>query len=240
MSDAENTNAAIWKSDEIIQEWVARASDRDRQRISHWRMAAELLPFETGDEFTFLDLGAGTGSAARTVLDLYPGSSAVLAEFSPQMIAEGRRALADYEGRYRYVEFDMLEGLWPDEIPFGLDAVITSLCIHHMPDLRKQGLFVEILERLAPGGWYMNYDPVTSEEPLVEEVWQHTSDRSDSAAAHKREHRTPLEHARFENHIRYMIPLEQQLGYFRAAGYEGVDVYWKHLENVIYGGRRPL
>ena len=25
----------------------------------------------------------------------------------------------------------------------------------------------------------------------------------------------------------------------RSAGFEGVDVYWKQLENVIYGGRRP-
>jgi hypothetical protein len=36
-----------------------------------------------------------------------------------------------------------------------------------------------------------------------------------------------------------MIPLAQQMGYLQAAGFQGVDVYWKHLENVIYGGRRP-
>jgi hypothetical protein len=37
-----------------------------------------------------------------------------------------------------------------------------------------------------------------------------------------------------------MIPLSPQLGYLRDAGFQGVDVYWKNLENVIYGGRRPL
>jgi len=36
-----------------------------------------------------------------------------------------------------------------------------------------------------------------------------------------------------------MIPLGPQLGFLRSAGFEGVDVYWKQLENVIYGGRRP-
>jgi hypothetical protein len=36
-----------------------------------------------------------------------------------------------------------------------------------------------------------------------------------------------------------MIPLDQQLDYLRSAGFQGVDVYWKHLENVIYGGCRP-
>ena len=58
-------------------------------------------------------------------------------------------------------------------------------------------------------------------------------------AASKRLHRTPLEQARWDNHVRYIIPLGPQLEYLRSAGFEGVGVYWKHLENVIYGGRRP-
>ena len=58
-------------------------------------------------------------------------------------------------------------------------------------------------------------------------------------AAHKRRHRTPEQQARWANHVRYIIPLEQQLSYLRAAGFAGIDVYWKKLENVIYGGYRP-
>ena len=80
----------------------------------------------------------------------------------------------------------MLAGAWPDAIPTDLDAVITSLCIHHMPDDRKQGLFVEIFGHLVPGGWYFNYDPVTSPDSLVEATWQHTNDRDDREAEHKR------------------------------------------------------
>jgi SAM-dependent methyltransferase len=239
MSDSTDTNAEIWKSDEVIKEWVAQASERDRQRIAHWQILAELMPYEEADTFTFLDLGAGTGAATRTLLELYPNSKAILAEYSPQMIEEGNRALNAYEGRFRYVEFDMLAGKWPAEIPAGLDAAVTSLCIHHMPDDRKQGLFAEIFERLAPGGWYLNYDPVTSDDQIVETTWQRTNDRGHPHAAERREHRSELEQARWENHVRYMIPLDRQLDYFRAAGFEGVDVYWKHLENVIYGGRRP-
>jgi hypothetical protein len=71
-------------------------------------------------------------------------------------------------------------------------------------------------------------------------VWQHTNDRGHPHAHEHRENRSPLEQARWENHVRFMIPLDRQLDYFRAAGFEGVDVYWKHLENVVYGGRRPI
>lgn len=201
---------------------------------------AELLPFAEDEEFTFVDLGAGTGTAAKVIMDCYPRASAILADFSPQMMEEGERALGDYRGRYRYVEFDLGAGPWPASIPEGVGAMISSLCVHHLPDGRKRELFGEICSRLAPGGWYLNFDPVTSEDPVVEAAWQRTNDRRDPAGAAKRSNRTPEEQLRYENHIRYMAPLGPQLDSLRAAGFEGVDVYWKELDYVIYGGRRPM
>ena len=72
------------------------------------------------------------------------------------------------------------------------------------------------------------------------EGWLRAGDRRDPGAAAKREHRSPQEQFRYENHVRYMIPLDPQLGFLRAAGFEGVDAFWKNLDFVIYGGRRPL
>jgi tRNA (cmo5U34)-methyltransferase len=239
MDQSTDTNAAHWKSEEVAQNWTAKAGEREAKRAAQWRFMGELLPFGEKEAFTFLDLGAGTGAAARGILGLYPNSTAVLADFSEQMMGEGVRAMEHYSGRYQYVEIDMTTGVWPVAIPTELGAVVTSMCIHHIPDPRKQGLFAEIFEHLAPGGWYLNYDPVTSEDPVVEETWQRTNDRIDPESAHKRLNRTPQEQARNENHVRHMIPLEKQLGYLASAGFNGIDVYWKQLENVIYGGCRP-
>jgi SAM-dependent methyltransferase len=145
-----------------------------------------------------------------------------------------------FAGRYRYVQFDMSAGRgWPAAIPAALDAVVTSMCVHHLTDDRKQSLFAEIFDHLAPGGWYLNYDPVRAEDPLVEATWQRVNDREDPETAARRRSWTPLDHARWDNHVRYIIPLGPQLEFLRSAGFEGIDVYWKQLENVIYGGRRP-
>jgi hypothetical protein len=46
--------------------------------------------------------------------------------------------------------------------------VVTSLCVHHLPDDRKQGLFSGVFDHLVPGGWYLNYDPVLAEGPVVD------------------------------------------------------------------------
>jgi tRNA (cmo5U34)-methyltransferase len=240
MPDTEDTNAAIWKSDIGVSFWKTRGDDRARRDAEHRVLMAELLPFAVDEPFTFVDLGAGTGAAARTVLDHYPAARAILADYSPQMMAQGAVELAPYAGRYAYVEFDLsAAGDWPAGLPGQADAVITSLAVHHLTDERKQSLFGEIRAHLVPGGWFLNYDPVKPPDPVTEEAWLRAGDRRDPAAHRRRQHMTEEEQFRYANHVRYMSPLDPQLGFLRAAGFEGVDVFWKELDFVIYGGRRP-
>ncbi|HYK68942.1 MAG TPA: class I SAM-dependent methyltransferase [Streptosporangiaceae bacterium] len=233
-----DTNAAIWKSDHIVSTWAAEAAARQRNHGAQWQLMALLLPFAEQDAFTFLDLGAGTGNASQAILDRYPAATAILTDFSAEMMGAGELEMRRFAGRYSYVEFDMLAGGWPAAIPATVDAVVTSLCVHHLPDARKESLFTEIRERLVPGGWYLNYDPVLADDPVVAAAWERATDRVDPDAARKRHHRTPEELARYANHVRYMMPLEQQLSYLRAAGFQGIDVYYKRLDYVIYAGQR--
>jgi SAM-dependent methyltransferase len=234
-----DTNAAIWKSDETVQNWAAEAARQEQRRAPQRQFMAELLPFGKHDAFTFLDLGAGTGAASKAILAAFPASTAILADFSPQMMGHGERELQPFAERFRYVEFDMSTSEWPAGIPSTLDAIVTSMCVHHLPDDRKRSLFGEIFARLTPGGWYLNYDPVKSPDPAVEGVWEQVKDRQDPDLAHRRHHRTADEEARYHNHVRYIIPLVPQLEDLRSAGFEAVDVYWKQLDEVIFGGRRP-
>ena len=237
--DQVDTNAAIWKSDDAVRSFAASAQQRERERHEQLLLLARLLPFDQQDAFTFLDLGAGTGAASRVLLAEYPRASAILAEYSPQMTAEGHRQMAPFAGRYRYVEMDMLASDWPAEVPPQLDAVVSALSIHHLPDARKQAIFGEIFGRLRPGAWYVNYDPIRAPDAVLEAVWERVNDRYDPEAPYQRAHRTPQEQARYENHVRYMIPLAPQLEWLRQAGFIQVEVFWKRLDWVIYGGCRP-
>ena len=82
MDQSTDTNADIWKSEDGVEFWTAKAGEREQKRAAQWRFMGGLLPFDEQDAFTFLDLGAGTGAAARGILELYPRSSAILADFS--------------------------------------------------------------------------------------------------------------------------------------------------------------
>jgi SAM-dependent methyltransferase len=237
--DSADTNAAIWKSAEVARSFAAQTAQRERERHEQLQFVARLLPFKRNDAFTFLDLGAGTGAVSRAVLAEFPRASAILADFSTQMMAEGENSLKPYAGRYRYVEFDMLSSEWPADVPLPVDAVVSALSIHHLPDARKRTIFREIRERLKPHGWYVNYDPVRAPDASIESIWERVNDLVDPDGPYKRTHRNPTEQARYENHVRYMIPLAPQLEWLREAGFVNVDVYWKRLDWVIYGGSNP-
>src|ERR1700730_6078243 len=239
MRDPADTNAAIWKSAEVAKSFAAMAGQRERERREQLQLVARLLPFKRTDAFTFLDLGAGTGAASRAVLSEFPRASAILADFSTEMMAEGETALAAYKGRYRYVEFDMLSSEWPSGVPVPVDAVVSALSIHHLPDARKRTIFSQTRQRLKPNGWYVNYDPVRAADDQVEAIWERVNDIYDPDGPAKRAHRSPQEQARYENHVRYIIPLAPQLEWLREAGFVNIDVFWKRLDWVIYGGGKP-
>jgi trans-aconitate methyltransferase len=239
VADASDSNDAVWRSDAGVASYLATAEARERRRAAPRRLLAELLPFADDEAFTFIDLGAGTGAAARAVLDRFPNARAVLADFSAQMRAEAEREMAGYAGRFSYVEHDLNSPHWSEAIPAAVPAVVTSLCVHHLPDERKQGLLAEIFARLAPGGWYLNFDAVSPPDDLVAAAWERANDREDPESRARREHASEEERLRHANHVRHMVPLGQLLDYVRGAGFEAVDVYWKELDFVIVGGRRP-
>ena len=206
-----DTNAEIWKSEEVARSFAAQSAEREQERAQQLTFVARLLPFGRDDAFTFVDLGAGTGAASRAVLKEYPRAFGVLAEYSEQMAAEGRKLLTEYEDRYRYVEFDMLEHAWSDVIPERVDAVVSALAIHHLPDARKRSLFGEIRSGLQVNGWFINYDPIRAPDDRLEAIWERVNDRFEPTGPFRRANRTPQEQARWENHVRYMIPLAPQL-----------------------------
>jgi len=100
-----DTNAAIWKSEEVARNFAALSEQREQQRRDQLQLVARLLPFGPDDAFTFMDLGAGTGAASRALLAEYPKANAILCEYSPQMAAEGTRAMAAHAEEYLYTEF---------------------------------------------------------------------------------------------------------------------------------------
>jgi trans-aconitate methyltransferase len=158
MPDGLRPGGYHWRSQGHVAQWDARKRALASDRRAGFDEILCALPSDTATTLRVLDLGAGDGKVSETILDGYPNGRAVLVDFSVPMMDRGRKELSRFDGRYVYVHWDMNQGDWPEELAGPYDVVASSAAIHHLDNSRKRWLAYRIMEHLAPGGVFANYD----------------------------------------------------------------------------------
>jgi tRNA (cmo5U34)-methyltransferase len=191
----------------------------------------------------FCDLGAGDGAFSELLMEVFPGSTGVLVDFSEPMLAAAESRLGPMRGRWRIVRADLSEREWLDGLQQGerFDAVVSRLCIHHLPDERKRALYEEAFELIEPGGLFLNWEHVAAgglAEGMFEEIF---IERLLEAERGRESPRLPEVVVR-EYHDAadedILLDAETQCNWLREIGFEQVDVYFKLPELAIFGGVR--
>jgi tRNA (cmo5U34)-methyltransferase len=108
-----------------------------------------------------LDLGGGTGTTSRAVLDARPGARLVLVDENPDMLDVARETLPT----------DRVEGFviadLADPLPHGpFELVVSALAVHHLDSAQKRALFAGVRERLTDRGRFALADVVVPEDPV--------------------------------------------------------------------------
>lgn len=158
MKDGRRSGGYHWRSEEHVAGWDATRSRLDPLREAGFQGMLDQLPIDRLAPLRVVDLGAGDGRVASLVLDWYPSAHAVLVDFSDAMMTKAKRELARFGNRFRYHAWDMNVGGWPVELPGPFDAVVSSAAIHHLDNDRKRWLAHAVMDHLAPGGVFANYD----------------------------------------------------------------------------------
>jgi SAM-dependent methyltransferase len=193
----------------------------------------------------FADLGCGGGVLGAAILGRFPDSRGVFLDFSPPMLEAARAALTEHGDRARVAAADLATPDWRDGVAGGhFDAVVSGYAIHHLTDARKQALYAEIHDLLAPGGLFVNIEHVVSLTPWCEQ--QSDALLIDSLHAHQLQlgHEVSRELVaerwvhRADKAANILAPLETQLGWLRDIGYEDVDCWLRVFELAVFGGRR--
>jgi tRNA (cmo5U34)-methyltransferase len=237
-----STPGAAWQRREIAESFV-----RDRRHLiplieGQDELLRRLITRGERRVRRFLDLGAGGGAFAELVMATHPRSTGVLVDFSEPMAAAAKQRLTAHAGRWQYVFADLSDPSWRKALPEGrYDAVVSALCIHHLPDERKRELYMQVYDLLEGGGIFLNWEHVAAHgigDGMLEE-WM--LDRL-VAAEHARPDPRPdadvvreyLEAADED----ILADAEVQCGWLREIGFEDVDVLFKIPEIAIFGGVR--
>jgi tRNA (cmo5U34)-methyltransferase len=137
-----------------------------REDVPGYERLHEAVAGESASEpaSTIVDLGSGTGEAARRILARQRDAHVTAVDASEEMLAAARLRLPPTRASFRV-------GLLPEAMPEGpFDLAVSVLALHRLPDDAKRELFERVRASLVPNGRFIVGDAVASRDPGVATV----------------------------------------------------------------------
>lgn len=206
------TETNLWVNDDHVEEYLERRATFPH-RLEGYGVLEEVLPSHVE---RFLDLGTGDGELVARVLEARPTAVGVGTDFNAGMLERAQARFADDE-RVEFRSYDFNDPL-PDLGKF--DLVVSAFAIHHTPDDRKRALYGELFAALRAGGVFVNLEHVASATPRLHQEFLDALAVGDDPS-------------------NLLAPVETQLEWLRAFGFDDVDCLWKWREMAVLFGRKP-
>jgi tRNA (cmo5U34)-methyltransferase len=202
-----------------------------------------LVPFGAGESFKVVEIGAGDGRLGAALLDGFPKATLLALDGSESMRARASRLLRPFGSRAAVRSFDLATLDWWD-VMRGADVVVSSLCLHHLNDAKKQYVFRAAAERLPARGALLIADLVEAQHPSVRRLFEESWDAAarEQAEASGALERLDAFHTHQWNHFRspdpadHPSPLFFQLVWLKHAGFAVADCFWAAAGHAVYGG----
>jgi len=212
-------------------------------------MLATLLaaaPFSRDDGFRAVELGCGEGRLAEALLDAFPSATLLALDGSEHMRDLATKRLRRFGERasVRTFALDTLD--WWD-LMFGSDLVVSSLCLHHLSDAKKQYLYKAVASRLSARGALLVADVV---EPMhsqardaAAEAWE-VAARAQAGAIGRPELYTRFVEERW-NLFKFPDPADMPAALFhhlvwlKHAGFSAVECLWVFAGHAVFAGFAP-
>ena len=201
------------------------------------------VPFPADEPVKILDLGCGDGRLSEALLTVFPRATLTALDGSASMREATSRRLATFGDRARVAAFDVAALDWWDRM-FGVDLMVSSLCLHHLNDAKKQYLYKAAAERLSARGALIVADLIDPQHPsarrLAADQWdalaRSQADALGAPELFQRFLETRWNHFRFPDQADQPSALFHHLVWLRHAGFSAVDCCWLTAGHAVFGG----
>ena len=196
--------------------------------------------------FHVVELCCGEGLLARTILERFPECHLHGYDGSSTMLEKARAVLQSFGERFTLHPFDLAAADWRS-FPWPVQAIVSSLAIHHLDGDQKHTLYHDLYRLLNPGGTLIIADLIQPAHSMGIQVAAQAWDEAVRQTALIRDgNETAFEVFQRDrwNIFHYPDPMDkpsgvyEQLRWLAEAGFSDVDVYWLKAGHAIYGGRK--
>lgn len=193
-----------------------------------------------------LELCCGEGLLAEQILEAYSEITYWGLDGSALMLEKANHRLSRFGNRVRLGAFELANRAWRS-LDIKVQAVVSSLAIHHLDGEAKQQLFKDIFAVLSGGGAFIIADmvePVTDTGRLVAaEAWDEVVRKSSLELSGNtagldffvREHWNTYRYPDPDD-IDHPSPLFDQLKWLEQAGFENIEVHFFEAGHALFSG----
>jgi ubiquinone/menaquinone biosynthesis C-methylase UbiE len=158
-----------WFSGSYVDRWIE--SDAGSRRRELEELVAELeLP--TDEACRVLDVGGGWGPVTSCLLDRHPMGTVVLHDFSEPMLERARANLTGELNRVSFVQADLRDATWLDDVGGLFDGVVSSLAIHNVRDAAViERVYRDLYGVMRPGSVLADLDLLEDHSVAERHSW---------------------------------------------------------------------
>jgi tRNA (cmo5U34)-methyltransferase len=229
------------ENDSSVYREIADIAVPRRDEMMRTLIAA--VPFSPGETFRVVELGSGEGRLSAMLLESFPQATITALDGSESMRAQTTARLAAFGDRARVRAFELASLDWWD-VMFGADVVVSSLCLHHLSDAKKQYLYKAAADRMSPRGALLIADLIepmhASARTLAADEWDASAESQAAARGEpelvSRFLAAKWNHFRFPDDMDHPAALFHHFVWLKHAGFAAVDCYWTFAGHAVFGG----
>jgi len=201
------------------------------------------IPYAAGESFRIVEIGSGEGLLAEAVLDAFPAATMLALDGSAAMRLETVARTTRFGARAVVRDFALDSVNWWD-LMRGADVVISSLCLHHLNDAKKQYLYKAVADRLSARGALLVADLIEPASPAAREIAATAWDRSAREQAetvgqpqlYRKFVETGWNHFRTPDEGDQPSALLHHLVWLKQAGFLAAECVWLFAGHAVFGG----